>query len=475
MSHATGKSREHVPVPIRADISHLTQNDRHILSLLIAAAELVNPIYLKQMRQDLEATRGIFDESRESNYYPEGMTREDIKAYIDLHPEERAGILSPFTVVEKKGERLTAIPYSDYYHGYLASISTLLEEAAIGTENDSFKTFLKRKAQAFLTNQYRQSDVEWVRVTGAPFELIIGPYEDYDDHLFGVKRDIHAILGIVLPEETQEAENVFQEHIAEFDAFLSRRYGYTASTTMTPMIVMDEIFAAGHPWYSYVPMAYNLPNDSDIQQEVGSKKVFVRNVMKAKMELITKSIAEIVLSPSVAALLESSTLKDFVIGHEASHGLSFRFDGDNFLDLGSPLEEGKADIFGMMFLYFLAYRGIIEKEKAEKAVIANLTDGLRQIRFGIDEAHAIGTLIQYNWFLKYGAMRLSGRGIEFEPNLFGPTLYGLGDEFYALSQTRDHKAAQQFVRKWGGVPDEVRKIISSFEGIPVDIDPLFDV
>ena len=127
----------------------------------------------------------------------------------------------------------------------------------------------------------------------------------------------------------------------------------------------------------------------------------------------------------------------------------------------------------MIFLYFLAEKGIIERDIAEKAVIGNLTDGLRKIRFGIEEAHAVGTLIQYNWFLTRGAMRFGGNGLEFKTALFKQTLDGLGDEFYTLSQTRNHKAAQQFVDTRGQVPDKVREIITSFDGIPVDIDPVF--
>lgn len=469
MAHATGKPQEHIQVPIRADVSHLTSKDRRILSLLIEATRLINPIYLTQTKQDLGETNGVFDKTRGNNYYPKGMTREDVEAYLDQHPDERDVVMSPFTVVEKSDERFITTPYSEYYRDHLNRVSSLLEEAAQLTDNESFKRFLLGRAKAFRTNEYRASDIDWVRVGGAPLELTIGPYESYEDQLFGVKRDIRGMLGVVLPQETAEAQ-VYQKQVAKFDAHLGKKYGYTASTTLTPMVVMDEILVGGHPWYGYVPMAYNLPNDADIQKEVGSKNVFIRNVMRAKMELITKLVAERVLDPHVAALLEPSIFMSFVIGHESSHGLSFRFSGDDFLTLGSPLEEGKADVFGMIFLYFLADKGIIDKDIAERAVIGNLTDGLRQIRFGIEEAHAVGTLIQYNWFLKHGAMQFGGKGLEFKP-----VLDGLGDEFYALSQTRSHETAQQFVDGWGQAPDEVRAMIASFGDIPVDIDPVFEV
>jgi len=471
MAHATGKPQDHIRVPIFADTSHLSYRDLRALMFLIAATRCTNPIYLTQMKQDLD-NGNIFDRSRGTNYYPEGMSREDIETYLDEHPSERDAIMSPFTVVEKYGERLVAIPYSEYYCGILSYISTLLEKAASSSDNKSFRTFLKSRARAFRTNEYRESDIDWIRVSGAPLELTIGPYENYEDHLFGIKRDIQGVLGVVLPNETAMAQE-YQEWVTKFDAFLGAKYGYHASTRLTPMVVIDEILAGGHPWYGYAPMAYNLPNDADIQQEVGSKKVFIRNVMRAKMELITKLIANRLLDPHIAALLEPSIFMSSVIGHESSHGLSFRFDGTNFGNLGSPLEEGKADIFGLNFLYFLAEKGIVENDVPEKAIIGKLVDGLRQIRFGLQEAHAIGTLIQYNWFLKHDAVRFGGRGLEFKPALFRQTLNGLCDEFYSLSQTRDRNAAEHFIGTWGQVPNEIRTIIASFDGIPVDIDPMF--
>lgn len=473
MAHATGNSQKHIPVRLTADLSHLSANDREVLFLLAEAVSRVNPIYLHQMNQDLEKT-GVFDKEKNNNYYPEGTSVKEVEEYLGKFPLERNALLSPFTVVEKGPGGFIAIPYSEYYQESLRFISAFLEEAAELTENVSFKTFLLSKAEAFRSNRYRQSDIDWVLVSGAPLELTIGPYECYEDNLFGVKRDIEAMLGVVLQKETAEAQ-LYQGQVLNFDAHLGQRYGYTPLTTLTPMIVMDEVLAGGHPLYGYVPMAYNLPNEPDIHQEVGSKKVFVRNVMRAKAELITMRIAERVLDPGLFALLEPSIFMKHTIGHESSHGLSFKFEAENFLTLGSPLEEGKADLFGMSFLYYLAGKGIVSMQVAKLAVIGNLTDSLRQFRFGVEEAHAIGSLIQYNWFLHSGAMKFGGNGLEFEPELFEQTIESLGDALYALSQTRDVGIAQTFVDTWGRVPDEVREMIGRFDDIPVDIDPVFEM
>ncbi|MFH1694759.1 MAG: hypothetical protein ABH880_03330 [Patescibacteria group bacterium] len=474
MAQATGKPKEHVKVEIGAAVPHLDADEMCALGCLAEATAHTNSIFLRQMRQDMEATGGIFDGSRGNNFYPEGMTREEIEAYLEDYPDERGAVMSPFTVVERDGDRLVAIPYSDYYANEYGRIASLLEHAEAFTGNESLRTFLASRTRAFRTNEYRASDIDWVRVTDSPFEIVIGPYEKYKDELFGVKRDVEGILGVVLPKETADAK-VYQAQTVEFDAYLGQRYGYSAMTTLTPFVVVDQVISGGHPVYGYVPMALNLPNDPDIQQEVGSKKMFIRNVIEAKQRFMTEPIAERVLGSGFMDLLDPSIYLKKVVGHEASHGLSFGFDGEGFLGLGSPLEEAKADIFGLLFLYFLAERGIVEQDVPMRAIVTRMTDALRQLRMGLDEAHARGALTQYCWFLEHDALRFVNGRLEFKPELFKETLNGLGDKFYVLSRTKSRAAAQHFFDEWGQVPDELREIVGLLGDIPVDIDPVFTI
>jgi Peptidase family M49 len=464
----------HVQVEIKADTSHLSDVDFEVLNLLVEAAKLIDVIYLRQSQQ--EHLTGGFDPSVPKAFYPEGMTVEQIEAYLDTNPDERDAVLNPFTVVFGSDEDLEPIPYSEVYASEMVRIAELLARAADLSTDRHFKEFLRLRSEAFLTNRYRESDIAWIHANHGPFEFTVGPYESYADKLFGVKRTFESILGVVLQEDTKLASS-YQGMIQRFDASLGERYGYVAKTTLTPMVVMDQVFAGGEAIYEYVPMAYNLPNDRDIHAEVGSKKVFVKNVMFAKFDLITARIARMVLRfEDVERFCDLQTYLKFVIGHESAHGLSFHFGGDTFGPVASAIEEGKADVFGMWFLYYLVEHGVIDAQTAQTAVMQNLTDGLRQIRFGLKKAHAVGTVIQINWFVEAGALQLSEAGLDFDASRFKVAIESLGDELYELAASKDKVAVEAFVDEWGRwIPEKILQLLPRFADVPVDIDPIFSV
>ncbi|MDA2922217.1 hypothetical protein MYX07_03040 [Patescibacteria group bacterium AH-259-L07] len=471
MAHAA----KYIPVPIRADISHLSERDKKVLQLLIQAVKLMNPIFLSQANQDEDKVkdRQTYDKTRGNNFYPQDLTREEFEAYLKGHPEDKEALLNPFTNVVRQENKLRAVPYSEVYEKELSQAAQLLEQVVELTPYPQFQKFLLGRAQAFRTNEYKQNDVEWIQANDSPFELILGPSMCYDDTFLGIKRSFDGMLGIVAKKETQRAGQ-YKEWTAKFDAWLGKRYGYEAKGMLVSMIIMDEIIASGDAFYNYVYSAWNSRVDDDIHKTVDSKKVLIRNAIDAKLNCLTIPIAKCIVSPQELSLFDSSNYFLFIIGHELSHGLSFHFGGKNFFDLGAPFEEAKADVFGLYFFQFLADQGEIAQGIAANAVIVRVIDGLRQVRLSLEGPHAVGTLVQYNWLLKHGAFRFSGQGFEFNPDCFRSAISTLGDEFYKLSQVDDYEIVKQFVDKWGGVPDEIRRMCESLEGMPVDIDPVFD-
>lgn len=474
MTKRTAHNAGHIPVPVTADISLLSECDRQVMDLLIQAAKLVDRIYLEQSGQCDLPEDAPFDGTKPKHFYPATATVADIEAYLAEHPDERAAILSPFSTVESDvSGGFYSVAYAMRYRAEMEHISALLLQAAALVDEPTFKHFLTLRASAFLTNEYRESDIAWIHANSGPFEFTVGPYESYADKLFGVKRTFESILGVVLTPETAVARS-FQEHVSAFDAFLGRRYGYTAATTLTPMVVIDEVYATGEAIYDYVPMAYNLPNDRDIHAEVGSKKVFIRNVMAAKFEHISRVIAMRTVSQGDVAQFDFDTYLRFVIGHESAHGLSFHFDGAVFGPEASSIEEGKADIFGVWFLYYLADIGVLDEEVATVAVMEHVSDGLRQIRFGVEEAHAVGTIVQLNWFLCEQAVMLTEDGFVFDSSRFRDAITSLGDKLYELAKSEDQATLEAFVREWGRqVPGAVVQLLPTLADIPVDIDPIF--
>lgn len=469
MTHASDNPK-HIPVSLTADTSRLSPGDRQALPHLIRAVEGINPIYLRQMNQDFKATGGIFDKSRGNNFYPSDLTRGEFDAYLERHPKQRERLLSPFTNVSKWGKGFRAIPYSEAYQKEITALVAHLETAAEFVEHDAFRQFLRGRIMAFLTDGYLRSDKEWVQCVGSPIELILGPFEIYEDSLYGIKRDFEGTLGIVLPNEQRMVEQ-YERLAIEFDAFLGGKYGYTPFYTTTRMTVIDEIVTSGGTLYGFMAMAANLPDDEEIRKTVGSKKTFMRNAIEAKFRIITAPIAERVMD----CTLDPKTFFQFIVGHELSHGLRFRFAGTEFGPLASPLEEAKADVFGVLFMCFRADRRLITWEAAENAAIVCIADGLREIRFNLGEAHAVGSLIKYQWLHTMGVLSFEGTKIALQRNNLIEGFKTLGDELYKLTQSRSRVAAESFVERWGAVPDQLKSIVSSLEDLPVDIDPIFPV
>lgn len=471
MAHAT-RLPSHAPATITADLSGLSEYERETLGLLVEAAKAMDAAYLAQMRIGSLAPSKAFSKPAVPLFYPEDATKAELDDYLATHPSERERLLSPFTAVIRSGESFQAVPYSQVHAEAFERAADLLSQAAARIPEPLTKEYLEKRAEAFRTNEYRESDIAWIHANDSFFELTIGPYESYGDPLFGMKRTFESVLGIIRKEDTDEAA-VFQEQIQRFDEALGREYGYASAPSLTPMVVIDEVWAAGESLYEYVPMAYNLPNDPDIHTEVGSKKVFIKNVMDAKMRLMTEPIGERVLNPRYASSLDIETVLFFVLGHEAAHGLSFRFDGEYFGSVHSSAEECKADVFGILFLYFLYEQGRFETALLNPAVITHVIDCIRQVRFGLHEAHGAGALVQLNWLIRQGTLTIHEGKFWFSPLRFRSSFQSLGNALYALSQTKSEQAAKDFMAEWAGIPEGLETIVESLADIPTDIDPQF--
>lgn len=408
MTLASGKPGN-IEVQIRADTSHLSPGDKLALPYLVEAVKQVDLVWLKQTaNQDFTAER--------------------------------------YAVAEK------------------------LEAAARFVPHDGFSSFLNNRAEAFRTNSpadWHQSDEEWVGCVGMSLELLLGPIEP--SKRLGGKRAFEGTLGIVLPEEQRRVEQ-YRGWAVEFEAALASQYGYTSRYEDASIItIMDEIIAGGDTLRNFIPMGSIAPYDQDIRIRAGKKTTLIRNIMEAKLKYLTAPIGQRVMGLTA---LDPSIYLLYVLAHELAHGLNFRFLNDDFGELWYPLEEVKAEVFGILFLYWLAQRGRITRETAEQAAVICGVDSLREIRLE-EDAHAVGARIRYNWLLDIGAFSLDGGKIILHREHFFAAFQSLGDELYQLAQTNSPDAAKIFIEKWGDVPDSLRSIVQSLADLPVDIDPVF--
>lgn len=472
MSRGTGNPALHVPVEIFTDTSHLTQGDQIALRYCIEAVEKIEPIFLDQMGQDLVATGGVYERERATSYlYPEDLTREEFDAYLESHLGQREELLSPFTVVERNGAALRAVPYADVWGRELGGIARLLEAAALNTTSPRFAAFLCARAESFRTNNFKASDRIWIQTNGQPIELTIGPYESYDDTFYNVKRAFQGTVGVVHPEMNAEVQQ-YQDHVAGFDAMLGQRYGYEPKAVLTPMVAIDIVQGSGFVVYGPIFVATNLPSDEDIKRDVGSKKTFSINVILAKEEFINIPAMTRLLGSEIFGKLDRNAEFRRLVGHEASHGLPFSFGGEDFSEIASMLEELKADVFGFEFLIQLGEKGVVPETTFHDSMTMRVARTVLSTRGG-SAAHGRGRVIQHNWFTANGAVDCDGTRFRFTPERFVFANRTLADVLYELAVSRDEAKAREFVEQWQDIPDTLRQIGERVADIPVDIDPVF--
>lgn len=472
MPKGTGDREANVPVEFSTDTTHLGEGDREALRYLTQAVGLMGPIFFEQLGQEPYHDDALFDPSRPTRFYPEDLTRTEFKVYLEQYPNEAEALRSHFTVVRRDGHKLLAIPYAEAYREQLERAALLLEEAALLSSHDDFTRFLRARAGSFRTNDFSATDRQWVETSGMPIELILGPFEEYNDKFMGLKRDFQGMLGVVNVEEQKKVQR-YQGFVHGYDAYLAARLGYTPKTSISPMTVVDQIAGSGGMVYGIVPMASNLPNDQDIQRDVGSKKTFFRKSMEAKFNLITMPIAERVLSAQDFAVMDPKRQLEFIVGHELSHGLGFHFEGEYFGPIGSSFEEPKADTFGELFLFYLAEEGEIPQHVPHDVFVMHIADSVRRFRSEPDGAHAFGETMQLNWHIASGAVLIRDGQFVFDRTKFEESLRTLGKEFYEIAATRDPAVAKAFAADWGTPPPAVVEMAAAMEGIPKDIDPIF--
>jgi hypothetical protein len=415
--------------------------------------------------------------------YPKGLTRGDIEAYVRSHPAEKSGIYNDRTVVRRNGERLDAVPYRIAFREWLEPAAGKLNEAAELSDEKPFANFLRLRAKALLTDDYYESDVAWVELVNPKFDLIYAPYETYLDSLLGVKASYGAAVMVRNEAESRKLA-VFQKYVPEIQEALpvapedrpSKR-GHAA-----PMEVMDTPFRAGDLRHGYQAVADNLPNDPRIHQKVGSKRIFFKNYMEARVQYVIVPVARRLLREDQAA---KTSAEGYLIGtlmHEISHGLgpAYARIGGKQTDIReaigpaySGLEEAKADVTGMFGLAWLVERGALPKARLPEFYASYVAGIFRTVRFGTGEAHGRAEMMEFNYLIEQGAIArdpASGRYALDEAKL-PSALAKLTKELLAMEATGDRARTEAWFKKYEKMPPELASALEKMRDIPVDIDP----
>jgi hypothetical protein len=419
-------------------------------------------------------------------FYSPGLTQQRIEDFVAKHPDRRKDIYSSLTVVhETKDGDLEAIPYHVAYKEFLEPMAQDLVDAAVYSDDPAFSTYLRLRAKALLTDDYYDSDIAWLDLKNPKFDLILAPYETYIDQLMGVKASFGGSLLIRNEEQSQKLE-IYQKYVPELQESLPLPVEDLPSKRgkQSPMEVMDAPFRAGDLGHGYQAVADNLPNDPRVHEQKGSKKIFFKNFMDARVEYIILPVGKVMLLPDQAAVVSGDGYLASTIMHEISHGLGPAYAQttagrkdirESIGPMYSALEESKADVVGMLCLAWLVDHHVLPDAKLNGYYASYIAGNLRSVRFGVGEAHSRGEMMEFNFLLENGAVTFDPGSKRYLVQFakMPETIAALAKTLLQIEARGDRQAAEQWFDHYGTMPPQLKDALTKTKAIPVDLDPTF--
>ena len=509
------------PTEITADLSKLSPVDRRVLAKLVEASKILDALFLRQVWAGNESM--LLDLSQDqtpegrarlhyflinkgpwsrldhnqtfvagappkpdgANFYPEGASKAELERWIASLPEaERTRATSFFTVIRRgPSGAFTLVPYNVEYQNELAQAAGLLRDASGIATEPTLRAFLTKRADAFLSNDYYESDVAWMELKGA-VEPTIGPYEVYEDEFFNYKAAFESF--ITIQDETESAKlQKFAGELQDIENHLpiDPKYRNPKLGALVPIVVVNEIFTAGDANRGVQTAAFNLPNDDKVTEEKGTKRVMLKNVQDAKFAKTLVPISKVVLAPADRKNLSFDAFFTHIVVHELMHGL-----GPHNISVGgrqtnvrqelketySYVEEAKADISALFALQYLIDKGMMPKTLEQTLYTTYLASAFRSIRFGINEAHGRGIAIQLNSLLDSGGVTVRPDGtfaVNHDKIKEGVT--ALTREIMTIEAEGDYAKARSLGERLGVVRPSVERALAKLTNVPVDIEPRY--
>ena len=522
LNQLTQMSARFAPVTLKYDAAALSSGDRKALPKLVEAARVLNHLFLDQVwsgNRELYAkllqdtsplgkarlhyfwlNKGPWSDLDDhaafvpgvparkpagANFYPPDMTREEFEAWVKALPAPaREQALGFFTVIRRNADKqLSLVPYNQEYAADLKKAAGLLREAAALTGNASLRKFLSLRADAFLSNDYYASDLAWMDLD-APLDITIGPYETYNDELFGYKAGFEAYIAIRDEAETNKLQTV-AAHLQEVEKNLplDARYRNAKLGTLAPIRVVNEVYAAGDGAHGVRTAAFNLPNDERVISQKGSARIMLKNIQEAKFASTLIPIAARVLAPGAREDLSFNYFFTHILAHELSHGIGphqIQVAGrattprKELKELYSAIEEAKADITGLFMLEYLFDHKLMDGPRYERPLYTTyLASAFRSVRFGVTEAHGKGMALQFNYLLDKGAFTVHADGtFAVDVPKMKSAVRDLTHDLLTILAEGNYTAAKRMLDTLAVIRPAMQRALDGLKDLPTDIDPV---
>ncbi len=497
---------------LTADLKSLTANERKMIPLLIDAAKHMDDAFWTQaygdkaalmasisdpgLRRYAEINYGPWDrlEGNEpfiegvgpkplgANFYPADMTREEFEKYVDAHPDQADKLKSEYTVVRRGDEGgLKAIPYHEFYAEHVRAAALKLKEAAALAEDSGLREYLLARAVGLLNSEFRASDMAWLDMKDNTVDIVIGPIEHYEDAMFNRKTAFESYVLI--------KDKAWSGRLAKYAALLpglqrglpvAEEYKQEMPGTDSDLNAYDVIYYAGDCNAGSKTIAINLPNDEQVQLAKGTRRLQLKNTMRAKYDHILVPIAKELIAEDQMKHITFDAFFGNVMFHEVAHGLGIKntINGrgtvrEALKELGSALEEGKADILGLYMVTELFNQGELEGGELMDNYVTFLAGIFRSVRFGAASAHGRANMLRFNFFEGMGAFTRDAATGRYRVNFdnMQKAMTALSMRILTLQGDGDYDGVKKLMTDMGNIGPQLQADLDrlSKAGIPVDV------
>ena len=496
-------------VPLTADLTHLSENQRAMLSLLIDASVIMDNLFWQQafhenktdflasltdpairrfadinygpwdrLNGDRPFLSGYEEKAPGAEFYPHDITKD---AFNKASFADKDGLYS--IVRYDDAGNLTSIPYSEAYAAPLQKAAELLRKASKLADNPAFANYLSLRADALLSDDYLASDMAWMDMKTNPIELVIGPIESYEDQLFGYRAAFEAYVLI--------KDMAWSEKLAKYAQFLPElqrglpvpdAYKQETPGSDADLNAYDVIYYAGHSNAGSKTIAINLPNDERVQLEKGTRRLQLKNAMQAKFDHILAPIADVLIAPEQREHVTFNAFFANTMFHEVAHGLGIKntLDGEQTVraalkEHASALEEGKADILGLYMVQSLLEKGEITEGTLKDYYVTFMAGIFRSVRFGASSAHGKANMIRFNYFAEAGAFDRDEQGLySVNMDKMSAAVASLSERILTLQGDGDYAGVAALVADKGVIKPQLAGDLERLASASIPVDIVFD-
>lgn len=503
-SYVKERVESYKKVTLNADLSWLSENDKKIVPIIIEAAKIMDELFWMQNygdRQELLSkisdeyekqfaviNYGPWDELNDekpfvkgfgskpacANFYPKEMTKADFDKIKD--PLKT----SPYSIIVKKDGEYKVLPYSTAYGKELKKVSELLKKASELADDAGLKKYLSLRADALITDNYQPSDFAWMEMKNNTVDFVVGPIENYTDKLFGLKTSFEAYVLVKDIEWSKKLEK-FAAFLPQLQKGLpvDEKYKQEEAGSESDLNAYDAYYYAGDCNSGSKTIAINLPNDEEVQLKKGSRRLQLKNIMKAKFDNIMAPIADLIITPEQRKYVKFNAFFENTMFHEVAHGLGIKntITGagtvrDALKEQYSGLEEGKADILGLYLVTKLYEMGELKDGEVLDNYVTFLAGIFRSCRFGAASAHGKANMVRFYFFQENGAFTRNADGtysVNFEKMKEAVKLSS--QQILKLQGDGDYAGTKALIEKDGFIKEELKKDLDRINsaGIPLDV------